>query len=307
MRYALAEEMTDLAAEDDRLVLLSGDIGNNMWNDYKLTCPDRFVNCGVAEANMMSMAAGMALSGLRPVVYTITAFNTARCFEQIKIDVAYHEAPVVIVGTGSGLCYSKLGPTHHSLEDISLLRDLPGMTVFCPGDPLEVQGGIRAAIEHDGPVYFRLGRKGEPTYHKEKPEIVFGEPLTLRDGEDVCILNTGNTLDIAMEAAEKLEERHVSTKIVSHHTVKPLNEGFLERAFRDYGVVATLEEHSVAGGFGSAVAEWLADHPIDGARLERIGTPDKFLHEVGGPAHMRKKLGLSPAAVADRLTEALKR
>src|SRR2546430_5284860 len=162
MRNAFATEITSLASEDERLVLLSGDIGNKLFDGYKEKFPERFFNCGVAEANMMGMAAGMALSGMRPITYTITPFTTTRCFEQIRVDVCYHNVPVIIVGVGGGLSYASLGATHHSCEDIALLRMLPNMTVICPGDAIEVRGALRAALRHDGPVYIRLGKKGEP-------------------------------------------------------------------------------------------------------------------------------------------------
>ena len=158
MRNAFAQEITALAAEDKRIVLLSGDIGNRLFDPYKKQFPDRFYNCGVAEANMTSVAAGMALSGLRPVTYTIAAFNTVRCLEQIRVDVCYQGLPVVIVGVGGGLSYAALNATHHALEDVAFLRILPNMTVICPGDAWEVRAAVRAAIKHNGPVYVRLGK-----------------------------------------------------------------------------------------------------------------------------------------------------
>jgi len=171
MRNAFADEITKLADEDKRVVLLSGDIGNRLFDPLKERAPDRFHNCGIAEANMMTVAAGMAICGLRPVAYTITPFITARCLEQIRVDVCYQRMPVIIVGTGSGLSYASLNATHHSCEDIASLRVLPNMTVLCPGDPLEVRLALRAAVKHDGPVYIRIGKKGEPAIHKVRPPI----------------------------------------------------------------------------------------------------------------------------------------
>ena len=154
--------MTELAQERSDVCLLSGDIGNRMFDRYKEVAPTRFLNCGIAEANMMSMAAGMALSGLRPVVYTITPFTTTRCLEQIRTGVAYHEAPVVIVGTGSGLSYAELGATHHSLEDLAILRSIPNLQVCAPADSLELEAQLRQAIAEGKPTYIRIGKKGEP-------------------------------------------------------------------------------------------------------------------------------------------------
>ncbi|MBC8232347.1 transketolase [bacterium] len=300
MRNAFAAEITELASEDERIVLLSGDIGNRLFDDYKARFPGRFFNCGVAEANMTSMAAGMALCGLRPITYTITPFATTRCLEQIRVDVCYHNVPVIIVGVGSGLSYAELGATHHSCEDIAFLRALPNMTVVCPGDTWEVRLAVRAAIKHDGPVYIRLGKKGEPVMHEQAPEFVIGKGIIVRGGNDVCLLSTGNMLPVAVQAAEELDSRGVSAQVISLHTVKPLDEELLAEVFSKFTVVVTVEEHSVLGGLGGSVAEWLADGPPQKARLLRMGTPDAFLHGAGGQDYARECLGLTPKNIAEK-------
>jgi transketolase len=293
MRDAFANEITTMADEDGRIVLLSGDIGNRMFNKLKERHPDRFYNCGVAEANMMGMAAGMAMCGLRPVIYTIVPFATTRCLEQIRVDACYHHQPVVVVGTGGGLSYASLGATHHSCEDIGFLRMLPTMTVVCPGDPEEVKGCIRAAVQQNGPVYVRLGKKGEPVVHASTPQITLGKSIRLRKGNDVTILSTGNILPVAVRAAEDLEKKGLSVGLESFHTVKPLDEQCLEDVFSRCKIVATVEEHSRLGGAGGAVAEWLADHPHSASRLLRFGTADEFMHEAGSQEHARKFYGLT--------------
>ena len=161
MRNAFAHEATRLASTDSRVVLLSGDIGNRLFDDFKKKHPDRFYNCGVAEANMIGVAAGLAMSGLRPICYTITPFITYRCLEQIRVDVCYHNVPAIIVGTGSGLSYASLGGTHHSCEEMGMLRLLPNLTVVAPADEHEVRGTLQAALAQSGPVYMRIGKKGE--------------------------------------------------------------------------------------------------------------------------------------------------
>ena len=307
MRNAFARTMTELAGQDPRVVLLSGDIGNRLFDDYKGAFPDRFLNCGVAEANMIGLAAGMAMSGLRPVAYTITPFVTTRVLEQIRVDVAYQDVPVVIAGVGAGLSYASLGGTHHSCEDIAFLRAIPGMSVVCPGDAHEVTAALRAAVDHGGPVYLRLGKKGEPLVHDAEPEgFRIGEGLELRSGSDACLLSTGNLLPLAMEAADALEVRGVSTTVVSFHTVKPLDTALLNDAFAGHSVVATVEEHSVIGGLGGAVAEWAIDSGTarTGAQLVRIGTPDAFLHESGGQGHAREQTGLTVDSIAARVVAA---
>lgn len=305
MRNAFADELTRLGDEDHRLVMLSGDIGNRLFDTFRAAHPDRFLNCGVAEQNMMGLAAGMAMSGLRPIAYTIAPFVTTRCLEQIRTDVCYHEAPVTIVAVGAGLSYAGLGPTHHACEDIALLRALPNMTVICPADSWEVRAALRAAMAQERPVYIRLGKKGEPLVHGG-PVAGFriGRAITMREGGDVCILSTGTILPEVMEAARILGDRGVSARVESFHTVKPLDEDALGEAFARFPLVATVEEHSVVGGFGSAVAEWLTDTGTR-APLVRIGAPDSFYKMAGGQDFARERLGLSARHIAHRIARAL--
>jgi len=305
VRNAFAAEMTELARRDDRVVLLSGDIGNRLFDRFKDEHPERFYNCGIAEAAMMSVAAGLAMSGMRPVVYTIAPFVTVRCLEQIRVDVCYHHQPVVIVGVGAGLSYASLGGTHHSCEDIAMLRALPEMTVVCPADPLEVRGALRAALVHEGPVYLRLGKKGEPAVHAEPPAFEIGRSLPVRAGKRVALLGIGTVVKLALEAADALSVRGIDARVESFHTVKPLDERTLEELFASCDVVATVEEHSVVGGAGGAVAEWLVEGPRRHARLLRFGTEDRFLHEAGSQEHARRRMGLTAERIAERVAGAL--
>ena len=306
MRDAFAAEMSELAARDERVVLLMGDIGNRMFDGYKSRFPSRFMNAGIAEANMISVAAGMAMCGLRPVAYTIAPFITTRCLEQIRVDLCYHQMPVVFAGVGAGLCYASLGSTHHACEDIALLRVLPNMTVLCPGDPVEVRLALRAALRHEGPVYLRLGKKGEPVVHREEPAFVIGRGIVMRPGEDLCLISTGNVLPLVIEAGQTLEARGISTQVVSLPTVKPLDEALLEDVFGRCRVVATIEEHSLLGGLGGSVAEWLADRPAPRARLCRIATADAFVHEAGEHDHARELTGLTVASIVERVDAMLR-
>ena len=305
MRNAFAQEITALAQQDPRVVVLSGDIGNRLFDDLKAKCPGRFLNCGVAEANMIGVAAGLALSGLRPVCYTITPFLTYRCIEQIRVDVCYHHVPVVLVGTGAGLSYASLGATHHSCEEMGMLRLLPGLSVVAPADSWEVRAGLRAALRSPTPVYMRIGKKGEPNVHAALPDFRIGRAIPLRDGQQAVILAAGTILPEALAAAEKLGARGVSTAVFSFHTVKPLDADLLASVFERFRVVATLEEHSVLGGLGGAVAEWLADHPAPRSRLVRFGSPDEFLHLTCEQEAAREHYGLTPDGIADRIQSAL--
>lgn len=305
MRNVFADEMLRLGTADPRVVLLSGDIGNRLFDRFRDACPGRFVNCGIAEANMMGVAAGMALSGMRPVVYTIAPFTTTRCLEQIRVDACYNHAPVVIVGTGAGLSYAELGATHHSCEDIAVLRALPGMTVFCPCDPVELRAGLRAAMAHDGPVYVRLGKKGEPAIHSEPLTFRLGRANTVRDGADVCLIATGTLMPEVLRAADLLAAAGIAARVESFHTVKPLDRARLDEIFSTYAVVGTVEEHSRIGGLYGAVAEWLADRALPAPpRLLGFAVDDVFLHEVGSQAYARGRFGLTAEAIADRMRQA---
>jgi len=305
MRNAFTAEVTALAMNDKRIVLLSGDIGNRLFDKLKEVAPGRFLNCGVAEANMTSMAAGMAMCGLRPITYTITPFVTTRCLEQIRVDVCYHNLPVIIVGVGSGLSYAGLGATHHSCEDIAFLRVLPNMTVICPGDPVEVRLALRAAMNHPGPVYLRLGKKGEAVIHAQPPKFSIGKGIVVREGKDIVFLSTGTILSVVVQAAAELQKRGYSPQVVSFHTVKPLDEELLSDVFERFRVVVTVEEHSRLGGFGSSVAEWLAARSIRNARLCSIGTEDRFLHEAGSQDHARECFGLTAVQIAEKTLQVL--
>ena len=307
MRNAFADELTKLGHDDPRVVMLSGDIGNKLFDKFRAAHPARFFNCGVAEQNMMGVASGLAMSGLRPIAYTITPFVTTRCLEQIRTDACYHNVPVTIVSVGAGLSYAGLGPTHQACEDISFLRSIPNMTVICPADPWEVRAALRAAIAHDGgPVYIRMGKKGEPLVHKGSlAAFRIGEAITMREGGDVCLLSTGNMLPEAMHAADDLATRGITARVVSFHTVKPLDEACLRDVLGQYRVVATIEEHSVVGGLGSAVAEWAIDNAILPKRLVRIGTPDAFFKLSGEQEFARERLGLTGHQIAETIQHAL--
>jgi transketolase len=307
MRNAFADEITRIAEADHRVVLLSGDIGNRLFDTFKANCPGRFFNCGVAEANMIGVAAGLALTGLRPVCYTIAPFVTYRCMEQIRVDVCYHHLPVVIVGTGAGLAYASLGATHHSCEEVGMLRLLPGMNVLAPADPMEVRSCLKAAIDDPNPSYMRIGKKGEPNIHSSAPPLAIGSSIVMRAGEDLSIVVAGVLLSAALGAAELLAARGISAEVVTSPTIKPLDTALLRRVFSEKRIVATVEEHSVLGGLGGSLAEWASLQTFKTARLLRFGTPDQFLHETCEQEHAHEKFGLTPTGIATTIEEAYRR
>ncbi len=295
--------MVQLAALDPRIVLLSGDIGNRLFDPFKMQFPSRFLNCGVAEANMTSMAAGMAMCGLRPVTYTIASFNTTRCLEQIRVDICYHNVPVIIVGTGSGLSYASLGSTHHSCEDISFMKSIPNLTVLCPADAMELKILLRLALQQNGPVYMRIGKTKEPVVYSEIPELTIGKGHILSPGKDLCIISTGNMLPIAMDVAKILKRSQVEAEVVSMHTVKPLDTDLLAALSSKFPYLISIEEHSLIGGLGSSIAEWMVDHGVVFPRLIRFGTQDQFPHSIGSQHYMREYFGLSPEKIVEKINE----
>lgn len=305
MRNSFAQEITRLGRDDERIVLLSGDIGNRLFDDFKEACPGRFYNCGIAEAGMIGLAAGLALSGFRPVCYTIAPFVSYRCLEQIRVDLCYHALPVVLVGTGGGLSYASLGATHHSCEELGMLRLLPGLNVLAPADSAELQACLRATLLAPGPSYLRIGKKGEPRIHAKVPAYRMGESFTLRGGREMFFVCTGTLLPVALEAAAILDARGISAGVASMPAIKPLDVALLRRVFGECSLVATVEEHSVLGGLGGAVAEWLSEQTSPSARLLRFGTADEFPHSTGEQDEARAHFGLTAGNLAARVLATL--
>ncbi len=303
MRNAFAKAINELGDIYPELIMLAGDIGNRLFDEFKVKYPSRFYNCGVAEANMTGVASGLAASGLRPITYTITPFNTVRCLEQIRLDICYPNLPVIVVGTGSGLSYAGLGATHHSMEDIALLRTLPNMHVVCPADPVEVRLAVKDALRLGRPTYIRLGKKGEPVIHQSEPDFEIGRGIILRDGFDVAILGVGNTLALALNCADELQQKGVSTKVISLHTVKPLDDLLLQTLFAEQKLVVVLEEHGLIGGAGSAVLEWGNTNRVDLGKLIRLGGPDRFLFACGDQSEARALLGLTPEQISQQILD----
>lgn len=307
MRNAFAREITRLAQTHPELVLLSGDTGNRLFDDYKSAYPQRFLNCGIAEANMISLAAGMAMSGLKPVTYAIAPFTTYRCLEQIRVDLCYYNLPVVIAAVGAGLSYAALGPTHHSCEDLAVLRAMPNLTLLCPADPLETELALAAAVQQKGPVYLRLGKKGEPAVHATPFDFQIGVAQRLKAGKRVAILSTGTASHLALEAAKSLSQHHlIDAEVVHFATVKPLDTHCLEALNAEFELLVSLEEHSTIGGLGSALAEWLSSRAKH-APLLRLGTPDRFFSETGNRSYLLNQWELSPEAIALNIFQALQR
>jgi transketolase len=301
MRNSFAKAVTELSDIYPELVMLAGDIGNRLFDDLRHKHPSRFINCGVAEANMTGVAAGLAASGMRPITYTITPFNTVRCLEQIRLDVCYPNLPVIIVGTGAGLSYAGLGATHHSMEDIALLRTMPNMHVVCPADPVEVKLAVADALRLRAPTYIRLGKKGEPTVHLFEPHFEIGKGISIREGSDIALVSVGNMLPEAMATAERLLLSGISAQVISLHTVKPLDRILLSKLFANKKLIVVLEEHALIGGASSAILEWGCDEGVDLSKLMRFGGPDHFLFACGGQKQARGLTGLTSENITRKI------
>ena len=305
MRNAFIRGLTTLAEQDERVVLLTGDLGFKIFDDFAARFPGRFYNAGVAEANMMSVAAGLAMGGLRPFAYSIAPFATSRCLEQIRNDICYQEAGVTVVGVGGGYSYGANGATHHSLEDIAIMRCLPNMTVVCPGDPVEAELATLAAGGHTGPLYLRLGRAGDAIVHKGQPPFSIGRAIVVEEGSDCALITTGGILPVAVAAAAQLAREGIVCRVVSMHTVKPLDEALLQRCAAECGALFTIEEHGLIGGLGSAVGEWVAATGVR-CRLRSYGAGDLFAHLCGSQEYFRRMQGLTAEGVAGSVRKALK-
>jgi transketolase len=298
MRNAFADEVTLLAQTDKRVVLLSGDIGNRLFDNLRAQSPSQFINCGVAEANMMGVAAGMGLSGLRPIVYTITPFTTTRCLEQIRVDVAYHESPVIIVGTGSGLSYASLGPTHHSLEDFTILRAIPNLQILAPWDAPSLRVLLRNALSSEKPSYIRIGKKGEKDLARIETVPSIGESLWLKSGVDVCIMAVGTVASEAIAAADTLADSGINASVVLVHSIKPLPLNTFEEVSSRFRAILTVEEHSRIGGFGESFVAFLGSHGLQ-RHVDVLGTDDKFMPTIGSQDFARRHFGIDASHIAE--------
>ncbi len=305
MRTTFIQTLTEMAARDPRVTLIVGDLGFGVVMDFARRFPDQFLNAGVAEQNMTGVAAGMALAGRIVFTYSIANFPTLRCLEQIRNDVCYHGANVTVVAVGGGFAYGALGMTHHATEDLAILRALPEMSVVAPGDPAETAAAVRACAAGIGPVYLRLGRAGEPMVHAGPIDWQLGKAITLREGSDVTLISTGGMLATSMAVAKTLCEAGIGARVLSMHTLKPLDMEAILSAARATRRLVTLEEHSLIGGLGGAVAEVLAEAGLAGVRFRRMALPSVFNTAVGEQEYLRAIHGLDCHSLAGRVQEFL--
>ena len=289
-RESYGEALAKLAAENDKVIVFDADLaGATKTGTFKKACPERFFDCGIAESNMMTVAAGASTCGFIPFASTFAMFAAGRAFEQVRNSIGYPHLNVKIGATHAGVSVGEDGATHQCNEDIALMRTIPGMTIINPADDVEAQAAVRAAAEFVGPVYLRFGRLAAPVFNGPDYQFQMGKGVTLREGSDVTIVATGILVYEAVKAAEALASEGISARVINIHTIKPIDKELLVKAARETGVLVTAEEHLVIGGLGAAVAEAIGEeYPVP---VVRIGIKDTFGHSGKG-AELLKEFGL---------------
>ena len=306
MRAAFLRRLTAAARADSRIVLITGDLGFGVLDEFSSTLRAQFLNAGVAEQNMTAVATGMALEGHTVFTYSIGNFPTLRCLEQLRNDAFYHDANVKVVSVGGGFSYGQLGMSHHATEDLSILRALPGITLCAPGSTHETERLVDALIARPGPAYLRLERSA-PDF-KDDPTIdcVLGKARLLREGSSCTLIAAGGVVAEVAAAAELLHAQGVECRVLSMHTLKPLDTDAIVKAATETGAIVTIEENTMLGGLGGAVAEVCLESSHPPRVFRRIGLPDCYTSIVGDQDYLRKALGLDRHGIADTVLGVLR-
>ena len=304
-RNYYGKALAELAAEDPRVVVMDADLaGSTKTSDFQKVCPERFVEVGIAEQNMIGIAAGLAASGKVVFASTFGVFATGRCWEQIRLACAYPKLNVKVCATHCGITVGEDGASHQALEDMAIMRTLPNMTVLCPADAYEAFAATKALAEFDGPAYMRMGRADFPVVTEEGEPFVIGKAKLMREGSDVTLIGCGQMTALCLQAAEMLEAEGVSAEVLNISTIKPLDSEAIVASVSKTGCCVTAEEHSIVGGLGSAVCEVLAESRP--APVERVGTMDTF-GESGKPDELMARYGLTAEHIADSARKSISR
>jgi len=308
MRDHFIKRLSELAERDSRILLVTGDLGFGVFDEYRLRFPNQFINAGVAEQNMTGIATGLAMEGRIVFTYSIANFPTLRCLEQIRNDACYHGANVKVVSIGGGFSYGALGISHHATEDLAIMRSLPDITVVSPCGYWETMEATEAIVNTPGTCYLRLDKSAgddAPLNKEEKFEI--GKARLLRNGKDCTIIVTGGILEEVIQAVGLLENRGISSQILSVHTIKPIDRNAIINVCKKTGIIITVEEHTINGGLGSAVAETLMDYGVYPSRFLRIGLKGKFSSIVGSQKYLCQQYGLDATTIATRVQSLLEK
>jgi transketolase len=304
VRQTALNAVYELAKRDPRVVFIGSDLGAGTLDDMRKEMPDRFFMEGVSEQHVIGMAAGLALEGYVPYINTIATFLTRRCFEQIALDLCLHNLPVRLIASGGGVVYAPLGPTHLAVDDLGILRTLPGMTIAAPSDAAEMKRLMDASLDVSGPLYIRLAKGGDPIVSRADLPFAIGEAVEMRAGRDALLISTGVMTARTLVAAEALGAAGMDAGVLHVHTIKPLDQQTILARARRAEVVVTVEEHSRTGGLGSAVAELVAEHGL-GVRVLRLGLPDRFISSYGSQDDILRDCGLTPEGIAAAVSDYL--
>ncbi len=307
MRETCLKSVYELAQKDERIFFIGSDLGVGVLKEFKQNIPARFFMEGVSEANIVGMAAGLAMEGQVVYINTIATFLTRRCFEQIAVDLCMHNVRVRLIASGGGLVYAPLGPTHLAIEDIAILRALPNMTIVSPADAVEMKRLMPATVDHPGPIYIRVAKGYDPVVTQDTGPFTIGKAVPMRDGSDALLLTTGVGLQVCLAAAELLAKQGIRTGVLHLPTVKPLDIPAILAAMGHVPVAISVEEHTLMGGLGSAIAEILCETDLlADRRFKRIGIPDVFPDKYGDQNGLMKRYGISADNVAAQVQALLK-
>ena len=307
MRKTCLDMVYELAKQDSRIFFVGSDLGTGTLSQFRDEMPDRFLMEGISEANIVGLAAGLALEGKIPYVHTIATFITRRCFEQVVLDLGLHNVKVRLIGAGGGVVYAPLGPTHEAIDDLAIMRTIPNMTIVAPADADEMRRVMPLTVDHPGPMYIRLARGfDDPVVTADGPPIVIGKALPMRSGRDALVVTTGITLKLALGAAAALASEGIEVAVVHVPTIKPLDCETLAAEIARVAIVVTIEEHTIIGGLGSAVAEIIAEAAFTPAkRFKRIGIPDVFPDGYGSQGSLMARYGITAEAVGTAIRAAM--
>jgi len=302
MRNTCLQTVHDLAKKDSRVIFIGSDLGPGVLKDFRREKPEQFFMEGVSEQAIIGIAAGLAMEGFKPYVNTIATFITRRCFEQVALDLCLHDLPVKLIGNGGGLVYATLGPTHLAIEDISILRPLPNMTIVAPCDSVEMKSLMKKAIDWPHPIYIRLARGGDKIITKEEENFTIGKSVIKKEPGDALFITTGTMTQIALEATKLLEKKNISCGVMHMPTIKPLDHDALSFWIPKVKKVITVEENTLMGGFGSSILEFCSENmQFHTPKISRIGLRDKFTENYGNHDELLEKTGLTVKTLYEKV------
>ncbi len=306
MKNIFVKKFTKLAKTNKNIFLLTGDLGFKLFDDFKKKFPKRFFNIGVAEANIISIAAGLSLSGKNVYCYSIAPFLIMRAFEQVRVDICFQNLNIKLLGSGGGLNYGLEGMTHHTIEDFAIMKALPNMTVIAPGDIKEVEAIAKESVKYQGPIYIRLPKQSNKSVYKNNPKIKIGKGEIVELGKNICLIATGSMLNHANIVSEKLKKVKIKPTLISIHTIKPLDENLIKKISKTYKYIFVIEEHSLIGGLGTSIAEILLENKFKGI-FKKIALPDKYSCYIGHLPYLYDKYGLSSEKIYKKISNVIKK